>query len=420
MEMEISKILMGFLTVFGVLFTIYSAYYVLIALFGLRQVKAAPRREAKTRFALLVAARNEEAVIGELCDSLAAQDYPRELYDVIVAPNNCTDDTRGQALRHGAAVFDPEGPVSSKGEVLSQLVSELLIDDKYDAICVFDADNLVHPAFLQSMNDAYANGAQAAQSFRDSKNPRDTAISAASSAWYWMLSRFYNGGRQKLGLSSLVNGSGFMVSTALLRRMGGWHTHTMTEDYEFTAQCLLAGERVHYVPSAIIYDEQPLDFGATWKQRRRWCTGGVQGAARYLRPLAAKGLRQRSCALLDLSLTYLMPYLQLPSLVFGAVSFGYFATRAVHMGLLGPGQLLAAVVLLALAAGCFLAFVALLVQKLGRGRVLPGTIGGIFFFPLYVLSWTPITVISLFSKQKSWEPIAHTRRVSMGQMGHAA
>ena len=78
-----------------------------------------------------------------------------------------------------------------------------------------------------------------------------------------------------------MNGSGFAVTTALLRRLGGWHTVTMTEDYEFSAQCAMLGERVHFVPEALIYDEQPLTFRQSWKQRRRWTTGSLQGLQNY-------------------------------------------------------------------------------------------------------------------------------------------
>ena len=109
----------------------------------------------------------------------------------------------------------------------------------YDAMCVFDADNLVHPDFLARMNDAVCAGHVAVQGFRDSKNPEQSAISGCYSICYWMLNRFYNSARSALGLSALVNGSGFTATAGLLRELGGWNTVTMTEDYEFSAQCAL-------------------------------------------------------------------------------------------------------------------------------------------------------------------------------------
>ncbi len=414
----ILRILPSLLVVLGVFFTLYNCYYLFIALFGFKKHKDLPAAAPKTRFALLVAARNEEAVIGQLCDSLSNLDYPSDLYQVIVAPNNCTDATREVALQHGADVFDHEGKVSSKGEVLAQLVDKILAENQFDAVCVFDADNLVHPDFLARMNDAVQAGAQVAQGFRDSKNPADTPVSTAGSAWYWMLSRFYNGGREALKLSALINGSGFMVGCNLLRKIGGWRTQTLTEDYEFTAHSVLAGQRVHYVPQAIIYDEQPLRFWETVKQRRRWCTGGAQGAKLYFGKLAAQGIKKRSPVALDLALTFLMPWLQLPALLCGAATVCWTLYQLANAGAAEILMTAILVLLMVFMAWLVVAALAAVIMKLARGRLLPRTFWGICFFPLYVLSWMPISIFSLFKGQKKWEPIAHTRALGLGQMEH--
>lgn len=264
----VTLILTRIVFVLSIPLCLYAVYFGVVALFGLRKkLPAAPQAKPEKRFALVVAARNEAAVIGHLVDSLYGQDYPRELYEVIVAPNNCTDDTEAVAAGRGARIFRPEGVIRSKGEVLTQVVDKIVLAEEFDAMCVFDADNLVDGQFLARMNDALVSGAQVAQGFRDSKNPEQSAISGCYSICYWMLNRFYNGARSALHLSALVNGSGFAVTTALLRRLGGWHTVTMTEDYEFSAQCAMLGERVHFVPEALIYDEQPLTFRQSWKQR---------------------------------------------------------------------------------------------------------------------------------------------------------
>ncbi len=395
---------------------LYNLYHIAVAICGLKKQDDAPAIPAKTRFAILVAARNEAAVIGYLCNSLENLQYPKELYRVVVAPNNCTDDTETIARAHGAEIFRPKGEVSSKGEVLTQMVEEVLETQDFDAVCVFDADNLVHPDFLQQMNNALANGTQVAQGFRDSKNPSDTAVATAGSAWWWILSRFFNGGRETLGLSALISGSGFVVSCELLRKMGGWHTQTMTEDYEFTALCVLQGQRVHYVPKAIIYDEQPLAFKETVKQRKRWCTGGAQSARLLLGLLLRKGVRNRSPIALDLALIYLMPVLLVPTL-FVSLYFGVWLAYQVIV--FGTAQTLLALFFtatgIALLSLITLTILATVLMKWTCGKVLPHTFIGLLFFPFYVASWVPITVYSLFIKQTTWEPIAHTRGLNANQ-----
>lgn len=156
-----------------------------------------------------------------------------------------------------------------------------------DAICVFDADNVVDPGFLSAMNHAWCAGARAAQGYRDSKNPHDTVISGNYSIYYWMVNRFYSHARNAVGLSAIVNGSGFMADLGLLREMGGWNTLTLTEDIEFTTKCILRDVRVEWVPQAVTYDEQPLTFAQSWRQR---------AAGRPACTSACRIISARSCA----------------------------------------------------------------------------------------------------------------------------
>ena len=297
----------------GLGMALWGLWYVGVALFCLRRPPDYGRRPARARFAVLIAARNEELVIGPLINSLLTQDYPAELYDIWVIPNNCTDHTAQAARSFGARVLPCARPVRTKGEVL-RYAYERLRGRGYDAWCVFDADNLVHRRFLAEMNSAWLAGAQAAQGFRDSKNPYDTPLSGCSSLYYWMLNRFHNGGRAGLDLSALITGTGFMISSRLLDRLGGWNSETISEDLELTAQCVLAGERVWWVPEAITYDEQPLTWAESRKQRRRWSSGTIQVARLALpRVLGAMGEAPR-LALADLGATLMIPAYQLAAL----------------------------------------------------------------------------------------------------------
>lgn len=416
MSSHVLMYLLNILMIAGGVFTLYNLYFVVIALFGLKKPKEAPYAAPKTRFAVVVAARNEEQVIGNLVDSLQKQNYPRDLYDIYVAPNNCTDDTRGAALQHGALIFDPVGTIKSKGDVLKQVVAQLMDGGRYDAMCVFDADNLVHPDFLQKMNNAHRDGVQVAQGFRDSKNPIASAVSTCYSVCYWMVNRFYNGGREALGFSGLVNGSGFMVSIPLLRKLGGWNTKTMTEDYEFSAQCVLQGHKVHYVSGAVIYDEQPLTFAQSWKQRRRWSTGSVQGMEIYLHALLSNAVHKRDWVSLDLAFTFMMPLIQLITCVLGLVTLVASAYQMVHFNLL-PFTELVGILVLAL-GGAFVVCMALatFVIWLNRKKNLQGTGKGVAYFAFFLLSWLPIGLISLFKKIKTWDAIHHTCNVNINEL----
>ena len=389
--------------------TLWGGYYLLTGLMSWRRPMDYGWHPARTRFAILIAARNEELVIGPLINSLLTQDYPSELYDVWVIPNNCTDNTALAAQNFGAKVLECTVPVRSKGEVL-RFAYQRLHGRQYDAYCVFDADNLVDRRFLSEMNNAYMAGARVAQGYRDSKNPFDTVISGSYSIYYWMMDRFHNGGKTGLGLSALVNGTGFMISAQTLEQMGGWHTQTISEDLEITAQCILAGEKVHWVPKAITYDEQPLDYSLSVKQRRRWTSGTVQVARLYMgRTLQALGSRG-GMPLLDLAATLLIPAYQAAALL-NLVLISLSACLDCYKLSQVPGTFLLAVVLnLALTAlgSTLAACLVLTVEGKWDRRMLKS----VAFYWLFLLSWLPITLESFVKKTTVWEEIRHTRNVA--------
>lgn len=412
--MTVVTILKNTAWILSFLFTLYVAYYFIFVSFSLRRKKQYGKHAAAHRFAVVIAARNEECVIGNLVDSLMAQSYPRNLYDVIVVPNNCTDHTKQAAEAAGALTYDCKLAVKSKGDALTQVFDKLMADGVYDAFCVFDADNLVHPDFLAEMNNALCEGATLAQGYRDSKNPYDTAISGSYSIYYWMINRLYNHTRGSLGLSAIINGSGFMVRADLLAAMGGWHTVTMTEDIEFTTQAILHGERAAWVPDAIIYDEQPLTFAQSWKQRKRWATGQLQGFEHYFIPLLRRAIKKRDFNCVDQMVFFLTPIMQmvyLASLVLGLVlnvcliKYNFFPQTELYYRMFVSLNF-------SYITTAAMAVFTLLIERKGGIRMLKS----ILYYWVFILSWVPINLICCFKKCTVWDEIKHTRSVTMSDL----
>ena len=393
----------------GVLMTLWGLWYLVSGLASMRRPADYGFHPARTRFAILIAARNEELVIGPLINSLLAQDYPSDLYDIWVVPNNCTDNTALAARNFGARVLECTAPVKSKGEVL-RFAYNRLRGRRYDAWLVFDADNVVDPRFLAEMNNARMAGARAAQGYRDSKNPYDTAVSGCSSIYYWMMDRFHNGGKAGLGVSAMIGGTGFMVTQKLLDRLGGWRTETISEDLELTAQTVLAGERVAYVPRAITYDEQPLTWEQSFTQRRRWSSGTLQVAQRYLPALNEAQSRRPRLSLFDFEATLLLPAYQLAALAglactaLSAALGGRTLLQALLLGLAGAlGNLAWAALTATVAAGLVITLEGKWNRRLWKGLAT---------YWLFLLTWLPITACSFWKKTTVWEEIRHTRTVA--------
>ena len=117
--MFLADILTAATVVISVVLSVYSFYSIGLALVSLLKGRRNPDAAPRARFAVLIAARNEEAVIGQLVESLTRQHYPRDLFDIIVIPNNCTDRTRHVAEQAGARILMCPFPVRSKGDVLN-------------------------------------------------------------------------------------------------------------------------------------------------------------------------------------------------------------------------------------------------------------------------------------------------------------
>ena len=393
----------------GVLMGLWGLWYLISGLACVRKPQDYGLHPAQTKFAILIAARNEELVIGPLINSLLTQNYPAELYDIWVIPNNCADNTALAARSFGAKVLECTVPVKSKGEVL-RFAYNRLRGRRYDAWLVFDADNVVDRNFLAEMNNVRLTGVQAAQGYRDSKNPYDTALSGCSSIYYWMMDRFHNGGKAGLGLSAMIGGTGFMVTQSLLDKLGGWRTETISEDMEITVQALLAGERVAYAPKAITYDEQPLTWEQSFKQRRRWTSGTIQVAEAYLPALAQELGERPRLALLDMGSTMVLPAYQLVALaglVCGALTAalgGRTLLQAVLLGLAGAcGNIAWAALTATAAAGIVITLEGKWDRRLWKG---------LCTYWLFLLTWLPIAAFSFWKRTTVWEEIRHTRTMA--------
>ena len=85
--------------------TIYWAYQIVVSFCSLIKLKDKKLLiEKEHKFMAVVPAHNEETVIRNLVESLVAQEYPKELYDIYVIEDNCTDATAEIAKEAGAKV----------------------------------------------------------------------------------------------------------------------------------------------------------------------------------------------------------------------------------------------------------------------------------------------------------------------------
>lgn len=376
---------------------IFTVYFALVAVFALGRRRHWPAAAPRTRFAAVIAARNEEAVIGNLVRSLREQDYPAQLCDIYVVPNNCTDATEAAARAAGANILRCLAPVTSKGGALHHAFAQLL-PLGYDAFLVFDADNVLERDYLARMNDAFAAGAMVCKGKTRAANPASSAVAGCYGLYNTCFDLIWNRPRAACGLSAKLVGTGFGFRREVLERLGGWNTDTIAEDAEFAAQCAKAGFRVSWVPEAVGYDEEPTGFRLSLRQRRRWCSGVMQVAKRNVGKLWQSDV-PRPMLRWDMTMFLAAPFAQ-------AVS-GLLLCAGVLLGIPEAGGAAILTALWGLGLYCLGGMaLGLLLCVLG-GYALRDMAKSILFFPVFMASWLPLQIISLFHDTTQWRQIEH-------------
>lgn len=398
----------------------YQMVYVVIGLVHKKRHREPEARQLH-RYAVLISARNEQEVIGELIQSLHQQNYPRELLDIFVVADNCTDRTARAARRAGATkVYERFNTQQvGKGYALDYLLRRISLErgaDCYDAYFVFDADNIVDANFVAEMNRTFDKGeCDAITCYRNSKNFGDNWISAGYSLWFLREARFLNFPRYLRGTNCAISGTGFLVSSRVIKENHGWPFHLLTEDIQFSVECAVHNRRIGYCDKAMVYDEQPVTMRQSWNQRLRWSKGFYQVDRKYTLPLLRNIFRgeqsKHRFSCYDLLMTVAPGMLLtiitlLLNVVIGAVCLTAPAWIAQGVMREVGSFLLSAVVNFYLG---MLFFGALTV--LTEWRKIPAKasqkLGYLFTFPLFMLTYIPISLVALVRKVE-WKPIRHT------------
>ncbi|WP_018214570.1 glycosyltransferase family 2 protein [Desulfitobacterium hafniense] len=382
-------------------------YYFVLSMFGLFRRPDKKVLEPEKSFALVVAAHNEEAVIGPLVDNLLNLDYPKELYDVFVVADNCTDKTALIAKNAGALVHQRfNNEKRGKGYALEWMFHRLFkLERHYDAVIIFDADNLVNETFLVEMNSKLCQGHQIVQCYLDSKNPYDTWVTNTFSITFWLSNRLLQLARYNTGfLNNVLGGTGMCISTKVLKDLG-WGATSLTEDLEFTMKALISGIKTTWAHDAIVYDEKPLTFIQAWNQRKRWAQGQVDVAGRYFFPLIYKAFKERKLMYFDAAVHLFQPALVMIATFFMFVNLisGLQSSYTQVFNVVMPWsgwQILSAFSLV------------FPVAALALERLPWRAYAGLILYPVFIYSWIPIVFLGFVNrKDRSWSHTKHTRSI---------
>lgn len=394
-----------------VLIVFYTLYYFILAVFGMWHKREKININPKHKFAVMVCAHNEEAVIGPLVENLKILDYPTELYDIFVVADNCKDSTAKIAAEAGAQVYERFNQQEiGKGYAMGWMFDKIFAMEKqYDAVVIFDADNLVHPDFLLEMNNHLEKGEKVIQGYLNAKNPEDTWVAGTFAIAFWMVNHMWHLGKYNIGLSTALGGTGMCIDIEVLKKYG-WECDGLTEDMEFSLKVLTHGIRTCWAHDAIVYDEKPLGFMQSWRQRKRWAQGHFECAERYIPKLFTEGVSKGSIMILDGIMQISQPYFLLLSTFYLIMTY-LNAWVPIYTNIIY--QILPITVWTIVGVGQYLFPLIVLAQI----KVPPKVWLYYLLYPLFMYSWIPVTFLGFLDRyDKVWVHTQHTRGVSMGEI----
>lgn len=393
------------------------SYYIFLMLcmvvgICLKKDKAVPYIETDDmlRTAVLICARNEEKVVGNLIDSLNKQYYPKDKMQIFVVAHNCTDETARVSAEYGAIVFEKNAPKDTcKGQALDWGIRQ--IQEKYpsefDSLVIFDADNIAGKKFVYEVNRALQNGSDIVQGFRASKNHYANWISELFALFWIIIIQCHSRPLAYMGLRGAVSGTGFAVKMSLLS--DGWNTETMLEDVEFSVIHTMKGHGIDVITSAVFYDEQPTKLKPALTQRYRWSVAGTQLLKRYFAEV--------------------IHYMRRHFLIGLRLLFDCCCNIFIFAGIIGElliiiSKLLASVsvaeLVNSLAISALWSWICLMIpaitivfrNKLGFFR----NIRAILLFPAFMIVSIVFGFISFFDKSMKWHPIVHEDTTTIDQL----
>jgi len=238
---------------------------------------------ASPKFSIIVAARNEEKVIGRLLNRLTSLDYRKDLYEVIVVEDGSTDATRQICER-----FEEENPQvirffhSEDSYGKPHALNRALAECTGDIVTVLDADSFPNLDLLMRAADYFEDSTLTAiQGMTLPINQDESMISKLSAyeeaAWF----KIYVMGKEDLNLFIPLTGSCAFVRRHVIQELGGWDENSLAEDVELAARLVDNGQRIRYAPEIQSLQEYPASAEQLFRQRSRWFRGYIETWVKY-------------------------------------------------------------------------------------------------------------------------------------------
>lgn len=260
--------------------SVYNFIFAIAGIFPIKKCK--PKNDIQNRILVLIPGYKEDSVIVETAQKALEQDYPADLYEVIIIADSFSEKTLNALKDVPVKVQEVEFEQSTKSKSLNKVMEDI-DENEFEIVVILDADNIMAADFLQQINNAYNAGYQVIQGHRIAKN-ENTTFAILDGASEEINNHIFRRGHRKLGLSSALIGSGMAFNYKIYKEN---MVHTMEfagEDKELELILLRKGMKFHFLPGAFVYDEKIQHAEAFGNQRKRWLAAQFSSFFRYIGP----------------------------------------------------------------------------------------------------------------------------------------
>ena len=322
---------------------VFCVCYLLLYAIASKFYRAPQYPEARTlrRIVVLFPAYKEDRVIVASIQSFLEQDYPKELYEIIVISDQMRPETNDALAALPIRLLMANYKESSKAKALA-MAMDSIDTNAFDIVVIMDADNMTTPDFLSTINRVFDSGIKSAQAHRTGKN-LNTDISVLDSASEEINNGFFRSGHNAVGLSAGLSGSG-MAFEAEWFHQNVKYLQTAGEDKELEAMLLQQRIYTVYLPDLLVFDEKTQKKEAISNQRKRWIAAQF-GALRTSLPHLPKALLQGNIDYCNKIFQWMLPprLLQLAA-VFGLALVAFIVCppeASIKWGILVLAQIMA-------------------------------------------------------------------------------
>jgi cellulose synthase/poly-beta-1,6-N-acetylglucosamine synthase-like glycosyltransferase len=285
---------------------IYQWWWAIVALLPWRRRDAA-LSDRRSNFAVVIPAHNEETVLATTLASLEQVDYPRDQIHVVVVADRCDDATASLARSHGVEVLERCDGLPGKGSAIAHAVAHLRqAAQSFDALVIVDADTVVERRCFTAFDEALRSGCDVQQGYNTLSNPWESSFTRIIAVTSVLRNRFFYHGKERLGVSSMLSGTGMCFSRRIIDTYG-WTALSVGEDWECSVALLLNGEKIHFNNAARVMARESSRFAQAAPQRLRWASGRHGVALASAVKLFTAGTRQRRPELCDAAFTIVAP-----------------------------------------------------------------------------------------------------------------